>query len=271
MRNALIMAFVLVVSGLPAMAQDSPAPGPCAAGTRASFDVVSIKPSQTPSSSSSTRGTPGGLAITSSLRRMILFSYSLHDFQVSGGPDWVSTSTWVVNAKSDTPDPDFTKMSKAELQAMMAKRMQQLQAMLMDRFQLRCHMTAKELPTYELVQAKGGAKLKPTAADVSKQNSSSSSGHGLQMHAAATGITAERIATLLTTEVGRFVVDKTGLTGSYDLTLDWVHDAPAASTDEPSGPTIFTALEEQLGLKLVPSKGPVETFVIDHVEQPSPN
>jgi uncharacterized protein (TIGR03435 family) len=244
---------------------------PCVAGTRASFDVVSIKPSQTSSGSSSMRGSPDGVVITGSLRRMILSSFSLHDFQVTGGPDWVSTATWVVSAKDDTPDPDFSLLKRAELQALYDKRMQQLQTMLMDRFQLKCHMTAKDLPIYELVEAKGGAKLKPTTVEASKQNSSSSNGHGLQMHATATGVTAARIATLLTSEVDRLVVDKTGLTGSYDLTLDWQHDAPAASTDVPSGPTIFTALEEQLGLKLVPAKGPVPVLVIDAVEKPSEN
>jgi uncharacterized protein (TIGR03435 family) len=66
-------------------------------------------------------------------------------------------------------------------------------------------------------------------------------------------------------------VDKTGLTESYDMKLDWIHDVPASSTDAPSGPTIFTALEEQLGLKLVPAKGPVPVVVIDAVEKPSEN
>jgi uncharacterized protein (TIGR03435 family) len=211
------------------------------------------------------------VVITGTLRRMILYGYGLQDFQLSGGPDWVSTATWVMSAKNDTPDPDFSKMSKAELQVMYDKRMQQVQAMLMDRFQLKCHIAPKEMPTYELVQARGGAKLKPTTADTSKQNSSSSSGHGLLMHEAATGVTTERMASLLTTEMDRMVVDKTGLTGSYDLTLDWVQDAPSGSTDAPSGPTIFTALEEQLGLKLVPAKGPVPVLVIDSVEKPSAN
>ncbi len=270
MRTALFAATILMAA-LPVAAQESAAAAPCESGTRASFDVVSIKPSQTSSGSSSMRGSPDGVVITGSLRRMILSSFSLHDFQVTGGPDWVSTATWVVGAKDDTPDPDFSLLRRAELQALYDKRMQQLQTMLMDRFQLKCHMTAKDLPIYELVQAKAGAKLKPTTAEASKQNSSSSNGHGLQMHATATGVTAARIATLLTNEVDRLVVDKTGLTGSYDLTLDWEHDAPAASADALSGPTIFTALEEQLGLKLVPAKGPVPVLVIDAVERPGEN
>ena len=270
MRKALF-ATCLLIAVLPAEAQDAAAPDPCAADARASFDVVSIRPSQTPSESSTMNGTPDGVSITGSLRRMILFGYSLHEFQLTGGPDWVSTSTWAVHAKSDTPAPDFSKLSRAELQALLDKRMQQIQAMLMDRFQLKCHLAVKEMPVYELVQAKGGAKIKATTAEASKQNSDSSSSHGLQMHNTAIGVTAARIASLLTNEVDRMVVDKTGLTGSYDLTLDWAHDAPADSADTPSGPAIFTALKEQLGLRLVPAKGPVPVLVIDSVEKPSEN
>lgn len=150
MRNVLF-AIVLLAAVLPAVAQDSPALDPCAAGARASFDVVAIKPSQTPSDSSSIHGMPDGVVITGSLRRMMLFGFNLHDFQLMGGPDWVSTATWVVNAKNDTPDPDFSKLSRSEQQTLWDKRMQQVQSMLMDRFQLKCHMAARELPIYELV------------------------------------------------------------------------------------------------------------------------
>ena len=270
MRNVYMMSCLLATV-LPAVAQNAPAPDPCAAGARASFDVVSIKPSQTPSDSSSIHEIPDGVVMIGSLRRMMLFGFNLHDFQLMGSPDWVSTATWVVNAKNETPDPDFSKLSRAEQQALWDKRMQQVQSMLMDRFQLKCHMATKELPIYELVQAKGGAKLKPTTAQANEQNSDTRSGPGLQMHQTATGVTADLIVSVLTNEVDRMVVDKTGLTGSYDLTLDWVRDAPADSTDASAGPTIFTALEEQLGLKLVAAKGPVPVLVIDAVEKPSAN
>jgi uncharacterized protein (TIGR03435 family) len=278
MRRALFLALVLAAlqvgtgqqpGAAQAVSTAAAAPDRCLVINRPSFDVITVKPTQGNSNSSSMRGTPDGVIITSSLRKMVLFAYSLHEFQVTGGPDWVSTSTWEVNAKNDVPDPDFSKLSRAELQALYDRRTQQVQAMLMDRFRLQCHMTTKELPVYEMVQAKGGAKLKATAAEVSKQNSSSSIGHGLQMHETATGVTTARIASLLTNEVDQLVVDKTGLTGIYDLTLDWVHDAPSGSADATTGPTIFTALEEQLGLKLVPAKDPVPVLVIDGVAKPS--
>jgi uncharacterized protein (TIGR03435 family) len=247
------------------------APDPCTVSERASFDVTSVKPMEGNSGSSSWNGTPDGVILKGSLRRMILNAFQLHDFQVSGGPDWVATSTWEVHAKNDTPDPDYRKLSPSELQALRNRRMQQMQALLMDRFQLKCHAVAKQLPVYELVIAKGGLKLKETTAPENKRNSDSSDSRGSQMHMTATGVTAERIAATLGNQVDRMVIDKTALTGSYDLTLDWVHDSSSASADAPSGPTIFTALEEQLGLKLQPAKGPVAVLVIDAVEKPSEN
>lgn len=271
MRSLLLAALMLSVgTGLMAQQADTAkVPDPCAAGARPSFDVVSVKPSQSDSRSSSMHGTPDGVIITSSLRRMIVSAFNLHDFQVSGGPDWVATSTFVVTAKNDAPDPDASKMTQQERQAQFDKRMQELQSMLMDRFQLKCHMTTKEMPVYQLVQAKGGAKLKETTAEEARKGSLSTTGRNGVMHAKGSGLTGARIADLLGNEVDRLVVDKTGLTGSYDLTMDWVHDSPAGSAETPSGPTVFTALEEQLGLKLEPVKGPVPLLVIDGVEKPS--
>jgi uncharacterized protein (TIGR03435 family) len=273
MRSVLFAALVLSVGpGLMAQQADAAkAADPCAADARPSFDVVSVKPSESDSRSSSMRGTPDGVIITSSLRRMILSAFTLHDFQLSGGPDWVATSTWVLTAKNDAPDPDSSKMTQEERKAQFDKRMQELQAALMDRFQLKCHMTTKELPIYQLVQAKGGARLKETTAEQGKQGNTSINGRNGTIHAVATGITSERIATMLGNEVDRLVVDKTGLKGNYDVTMDWVHDAQEPNADAASGPTVFTALEEQLGLKLEPVKGPVPLLVIDHIEKPAEN
>jgi uncharacterized protein (TIGR03435 family) len=273
MRSVLFAALALSVGpGLMAQQADTAkAPDPCAADGRPSFDVVSVKPSESDSRSSSMRGTPDGVIITSSLRRMILSAFTLHDFQLSGGPDWVATSTWVLTAKNDAPDRDSSNMTQEERKAQFDKRMQELQAALMDRFQLKCHMTTKELPIYQLVQAKGGARLKETTAEQGKQGNTSINGRNGTMHAVATGITSERIATMLGNEVDRLVVDKTGLKGNYDVTMDWVHDAQEPNADAASGPTVFTALEEQLGLKLEPVKGPVPLLVIDHIEKPAEN
>ena len=265
------LCAVLMWIALPFAVAQQPAaarPEPCVAGARPSFDVVSVKPIETNSHSSTVHGGPDGMMLGGALRRMILYAYNLHDFQLMGGPDWIATSTWEVHGKDDAPDPDASKLNEAERKALNERRMQQVQSLLMDRFKFKCHMTTKELPIYELVVAKGGMKLKETAADQAKRDSTSINGHGQQMHATATGLSTERIAALLGSEVDRLVVDKTGLTGRYDLTLDWVHDAQEESADMASGPTLFTALEEQLGLKLQPAKGPVPVLVIDSAEKP---
>jgi uncharacterized protein (TIGR03435 family) len=124
-----------------------------------------------------------------------------------------------------------------------------------------------------LVQAKSGAKLAVTTASDEKRHSISSNGNSHKTDLVATGVTLDELVRyLLSGEVGRTVVDKTGLTGSYDITLTWMPAmASAQDADAASGPTIFTALEEQLGLRLVPAKGPVPVLVVDSVVKPSEN
>jgi uncharacterized protein (TIGR03435 family) len=120
---------------------------------------------------------------------------------------------------------------------------------------------------------KSGAKLTATTAADEKRHSISSNGNGRKTELVATGVTLDELVRYeLSGEVGRTVVDKTGLTGSYDITLMWMPAmASAVDADAASGPTIFTALEEQLGLKLVPAKGPVPVLVVDSVEKASEN
>ena len=85
-------------------------------------------------------------------------------------------------------------------------------------------------------------------------------------------LTTARSAFLASNEVNRIVIDKTGLTGMYDFQVDWVHDSPTASPENvPDGPSIFTAIEEQLGLKLVPAKAAVPVLVVDHIDRPTDN
>jgi uncharacterized protein (TIGR03435 family) len=205
-------------------------------------------------------------------RRFIENAYGLRDFQVSGGPGWVNDASWEVQAKVDPPDPDYATLDEAGRQALIYSERQRLQSLLVDRFQFKCHIVAKELPIYELVAARGGAKLTPTTAAAEKRHSMSSNGNGHRANLVATGIGMDDAAKFLSSEVGRRVVDKTGLTGSYDMTLTWIPAmASAADADAAPGPTIFTALEEQLGLKLVPAKGPVQVLVIDSIEKPTEN
>jgi uncharacterized protein (TIGR03435 family) len=154
---------------------------------------------------------------------------------------------------------------------------QMVQQMLAERFKLAVHWEKKELPVYALVVRKGGPKL--TAAKDTSGGTNTSSSNG---KLTARGVTMKKLSQTLTQilgrELGRDVIDKTGLDGRYDLVLTWSPQDNSAAMTTPSsdnsiaaGPSIFTALQEQLGLKLESTKGQVQTLVIDHVEQPSAN
>ena len=177
------------------------------------------------------------------------------------------------------------KVKKLAEAQMKPAREHMLQTLLADRFKLTIHRETKKLPIYSLVVAKGGAKLheaKPgdTYPTGIKGPNGRSASHMMRMgrgELTAQGIGMEEIAHLLTQQAGRTVVDNTALKGNYDFTLHWTPDqsAPALSgpsgggpdstTSSESGPSIFTAIQEQLGLKLEPQKGPVEILVVDHV------
>jgi uncharacterized protein (TIGR03435 family) len=152
-----------------------------------------------------------------------------------------------------------------------------LQSMLVDRFKLKTHAETKTLPVYELVVAKGGLKLKATPATAGDGQEMPREGM-ITVHRgdlSGTGMTMARLSSLLGDAVRRTVIDKTGLTGNYDVALKWTPEGEAnvagdsGATDVP--PPIFTAVQEQLGLKLQAGKGPVATLVVDHVEKPSEN
>jgi uncharacterized protein (TIGR03435 family) len=137
-----------------------------------------------------------------------------------------------------------------------------VQTLLADRFQLKFHRETRELPIYALVVAKNGAKLHAVSA----------AGLGVGMGKGrfnGRGADMPTLASVLSNELGRLVFDRTGLSGFYDFTLTFEPDDTRAA--DTAGPSLFTALQEQLGLRLEPQKGPVETLVIDHAEKPSAN
>ena len=147
-----------------------------------------------------------------------------------------------------------------------------LQALLAERFQMRVLRETKELPVYALVVGKSGPQL----------HEAEGAGNGMRIgrgRVTTQAISMEPFAKNLGKLLGRTVVDRTGLEGKFAFTLEWTPDpgqpmgllGPSPASADDSGPSIFTALQEQLGLKLEPQKGPVEILVIDHVEKPSEN
>ncbi|MDP9051940.1 MAG: TIGR03435 family protein, partial [Acidobacteriota bacterium] len=145
------------------------------------------------------------------------------------------------------------------------------QALLADRFQLKAHQETRELPVFNLVIAKGGPKFK-----ASDKNGTSIDSGNTRIHVQGSDNTIDLLVRALAQALGRVVVDKTGIDARYDLTLRWTPDnVPApmlnGAPDPNPAPNIFTAIQEQLGLKLEPAKGAVPVLVIDRVEMPSEN
>jgi uncharacterized protein (TIGR03435 family) len=216
----------------------------------------------------------GGVTVSNLIRDAYGGAMKLpNEDSVTGLPGWAKSEIFEVQGKmSDAQAAAFAKLGKDEQQE---QREVMLRALLADRFKLKVHREPKQVADYELIVAKGGPKMKegdapnpngPKTRDGKAMTGSYLAGGAGKVTAQAYGM--EALANFLgqqSTGVGRMVNDKTGLTGKYSFTLNWT---PDASGDD-SGPSIFTALEEQLGLKLQPGTGTINTVVVDHVERPT--
>lgn len=291
----LAAVLVPVVSGLPDAAQTRiqaqvEAPTVNALG----YDVASIKPNKSGGNLTRMMFTPDGLSVTGGPPMMLIMSaYGVNPRQISGEPEWLTSERYDIEAKMDPATAD--ELSKLSEDQRKAARERMLQVLLTERFKLKVHQETKELPIYALVVAKNGPKLREAKPGDTYPNGikgpDGRSGAGM-MFGGREGLAAQAvpIANLvrhLSLQLGRTVIDKTGLAGKYDFTLKWAHDEipssmfkgpesgppgpDSAGFPDSSGPSLFTALEEQLGLKLESQKGPVEILVIDHVERPSEN
>ncbi|HKE22040.1 MAG TPA: TIGR03435 family protein [Bryobacteraceae bacterium] len=252
------------------------------------FEVASIKPSD-PMGRGQFQIHPGGTldlrAVT--LNLMILWAYDIRDFQLAGGPAWTVTQRYDILAKSPKNESELEtapKTTAAEDGNSVTDSIRlRLQALLADRFHLKLRRDMKEMSAYALVVEKNGPKLKENDAEL---RGWMQWGRG---HLKGTHVDMRFLCVHLSRQVDRTVVDETGLTGAYDFELNWVPDSgparlpvgPGAQTPPPGeggvtpappdGPSIFTAIQEQLGLKLELKKGPVAFFTIDHAEKPSDN
>ncbi|MDP9049465.1 MAG: TIGR03435 family protein [Acidobacteriota bacterium] len=275
-----IAAFLISSIAL-AQPPTKPAPSPKALA----FDAVSIHP--TPSGKETTIHGNVEVHFTTthdlndgfrgeniSLKYLIVIAYNIKPDSLSGGPDWIDSSSYEINAKVFHPDDSTPpKLTKSQ-------RNQMLQSLLADRFKLVVHTETKDAPIYELTLAKSGPKFHETtpgdtfASGVKGLDGQTHIGYPMmtalgQLTGQATPIGS--IIDFLTQTLHRPIVDKTGLTGKYDIALQWTPDNTPADSPTAGGPSIFTAIQEQLGLKLESTKGPVETLVIDHIEKPSEN
>ncbi len=284
--NAVVAGAVLglfVAGNGPAILAQAP-PAPAAPTT---FEVASVKPNKD-GGPSSVRLSPGGLVTVTNnnLRNIIRNSFGITNAQIVGGPAWIDEDRFDITARGTG--------QFAQREAMVM-----LQALLAERFSLRTHPERREMPAYALVLARKdgalGPQMKKAEVDCQalfaavtaggKMPERSPNGNlpcGISVRPAQGVITGnavamEQLARNLGGGVGRIVVDKTGLTGYYDLNVTFTPEpgqpqapgAPAPQPADPSAPSLFTALQEQLGLKLEPVREPIEVLVIDRVERPT--
>jgi uncharacterized protein (TIGR03435 family) len=268
-----------------------------AAQSRPSFEVASVKPNTGGDNRMMLGMQPGGgiTATNMPLRALVTWAYQLQDFQLVGAPEWIDNERFNITAKA-TVEGVQGQPSEAEMRDVR----QRMQSLLEERFKLAAHRETRPLPVYALVLArpdgKLGPQLRPSTVDCAAMAGRGRQAGpmappapgerppcGMMMRPGAIAAGATTISQLiqpLSMFTHRTVIDHTGLKGNFDIDLSFTPDqmpagAPppgvAAPPIDPNGPSIFTALQEQLGLKLESENAPVEVLVIDRVERPTPD
>lgn len=259
---------------------------------RPSFEVASIKGNST--SRPHLGDEPGGRFVATGVPLTTLLGYAYPGTLVefSAKPGWADTDLWDIEAKapggSVPPRTRLPDPNKPDTMNLM------VQSLLEDRFQMKTHRETRDVPMYEVTVAKGGIKMKlsedqspPAPPDGPPRNGIAPRG-GMRMARGdfrGSAVSMENVVLMVSLLTGRRAIDKTGVTGLYDFRLQWSPDpfstplpfeargaaAPASPPAELAGPSIITAIEEQLGLRLRSTKGPVEVLIIDRLQKPSAN
>jgi len=276
MRLTLVLGLLLTG---PAFLAGQSAP-PAAADQRPRFDTASVKPNQSPDAGINNRFSPGRFAYVNTPLEVFVYSaYRFPSERVLGMPDWARRDKYDITA---THDPQYAAFSLQQL-AM-------LQRLLEERFSLQTHRETREMPVYELVRVRQddqlGPRLRVSTLDCSPAAPSNRAQCGLRISTGlidGKSVDWRNLVGQLPSAVGRTVIDKTGLQGLFELTLEWNPDpsvtrspeATAAATAAAATPgervTIFTALQEQLGVRLQAARAPLEVLVIDRLERPTPD
>ena len=236
------------------------------------FDVVSVKRNTSNTDASSLRPEPTGItAVNIVPMRLVRVAYQVADFQIVDAPGWFSSERYDVTARTAEP------VTIAQVGPM-------LRTLLAERFGLRLVQRRREMPVLELQVDRDGrtklaasqqpcalvqAKDAPIAGPSSRTTPPCFSSIAGSM--VARGVTSDMLAQELTRRLERFVVDRTGLTGAYDFDLQWSPDANAASATASDLPPLVTAVREQLGLRLVSTRAPVDVYVIEKASRPLPD
>jgi uncharacterized protein (TIGR03435 family) len=262
-RVLLLLAVCVAVE--PAARPQRNAAAPAQAAQRPlAYEVISITPNKSAAESAGWRNAPDGIVLTNApLVWLVRGAFNIiSDDQLTGMPGWVDSDHYDIQAKMDEKATaawnNLTRQQQAEQQRLL------IQALLADRCRLKFHRETRQLPVYDLVIAKGGLKMEEAKSDSVNRSWMATGRFNAQSGA------IDSLLFSVANEVGRVVIDKTGLGDKkFEIDLKWTPDEQQGTAD--AGPSIFAALEEQLGLKLVSSKGPVESIVVDRMEKPEPN
>jgi uncharacterized protein (TIGR03435 family) len=200
------------------------------------------------------------LMVNRAVQGMLLFAYGLQKVQIVGAPHWVEAERWDVQGLPDVPGHPSLK----QMQSLTRK-------LLEERFGLKVHKETKELAVYAITVDKGGKKITPSAGNPDSPPSENENSNGGVVTMRMTNMSMGEFAPDLAFFLDRPAVDQTGLTGRYDLQLKWTADESKTPADGTAPPGMFTAIQEQLGLKLEPVKAQTDVLVIDAVERPSAN
>lgn len=281
LRLLALRTFAAVLLAGAALSAQAPEPPPIAY-------VASVKVNTSGSGESFTRRLPGGtfLASNITLHNLIAFAHGLQPFQIEGGPDWIRTARFDVTIKTET---NVAPVAVGPTQI----GLQLSRAVLAERFSFTAHRETPERPVFALVRVRPDGALGPrlrrsetdctalareagaTGAPWPPRSAAGRILCGLQTEGdtlIAGGYPMSEFQRFLTGQIQRAVIDRTGLPGAWDFELTFVRpDVAAAASAERDTPSVFTALQEQLGLKLDATRGPADVLVIDRIERPTPD
>ena len=260
----------------------------------ATFEVASVKANKSGDNNGMLRAMPGGRVVATNMpvRPLITFAYMVAGYQLIGGPGWLASDRYDLIAKMEGNADTTPAVPGANAPSPMQLA---LRSLLEERFKLKVHRETREMEIFALVMSRPGGnpgpKMKPTTQDCAAAAAALNRGEklpaadpsGLPMCSIQGspgrlrfgGLPAASLATAFAGPAGRMVVDKTGLTGSWDFELAYAIEGRGgpgggdAAPADPNAPSFFTAIQEQLGLKLEPTKGPVDVLVIDSIEKPT--
>jgi uncharacterized protein (TIGR03435 family) len=259
-----VVAALCVVTGMAALAQDAAKPEPAKTmpkDANPGWEVASVKPSDPNEENQTIRMLGRHMVIQrQTVETMLSAAYGLQKNQIADAPEWVRKESFDVDGVADVEGQPSTQ----QFQSLIRK-------LLVERFGLKTHLEQREMAVFALRVAKDGPKLKSASNPgplVNQQRVEGGIGYRTLQF---TSTSMQDLTLMMLQYVDRPVVDQTGLTGQYDFELKYTYDETRAPTDGSAPPSLFTAIQEQIALKLEPVKAPAEVLLIDHVDRPSAN